>query len=592
MDSSVESRVLVLYTGGTIGMTRNSDGDLVPVENYFSQAVRRNTILNDADYEAKTQKTYALPLSHDHTTRVLYFICEYSPLIDSSNITVQDWQKLAGDIEDNYKDYNGFVIVHGTDTMAYTASALSFMFENLGKPVILTGSQIPLEETLSDGTGNLLGAVYLAGNYPTISEVTLYFDYKLFRGNRVTKLVNNELNAFGSPNLDPLVRMEIDVVVDWDSILQPKSIEKFKVFTNLNCNVGLLRLFPSITVETVRSFLKKPMQGVVLQTYGAGNGPSDREEILAVLEEASDRGVLILNCSQCIKGVVSDSYETGSALIKAGVIPGADINPEAGLAKLSYVLNKEKTTNCQKILLQRNLRGEIRVSKVNNFSLKDSKFIQAIVDTLEIANSQEVKSVSTTLLPVLMCAAAQNGDLNLLKQYASKGGNLSRCDYDKRTPLHMAVCEGHVDIVKYLVESGCSIYAKDRFGNTPFVESLRYRNIEVIELIKQAGGHSTPEMSQKILSLMKHAIEIGDVDGLKAFHIAEVDFNTSDETGRTALHRAVELQKTECIKYLLDNGANIDASDTEGLTPLGLSQNSSSEDISALLMSYSNGSRL
>ncbi|XP_033104900.1 L-asparaginase-like [Anneissia japonica] len=570
------------------------DDVYVPQKDFFSQAVRRNPTLHDAEYAEKLRRcnptlgeTYALPLCNAHNRRVLYCICEYPVPKDSCNITMDDWVEMVNDIRDNYEKFDGFVIIHGTDTMSYTSSALSFMFENLGKPVILTGSQVPLEETRSDGRENLLGALYLAGHY-VIPEVTLYFDYKLFRGNRVTKLVNNELDAFGSPNLDPLVRMEIEVVVDWDSLFRSKSTQKFKVHTNLNCNVGLLRLFPCITVQTVRSFLQPPMQGVVLQTYGAGNGPSDHKELLDEFKAASDRGVLILNCTQCVKGVVSNSYETGKALIDVGVIPGADINPEAALAKLGYVLGKQGLTRKHQLdMLQRNLRGEIQVSneEVKKFSLDDSKFIQAVVETLNISNSQEVKSVSTALFPVLMCAAAKNGDLTLLKQYASMGGNLNLGDYDQRTPLHMAAREGHVDIVTYLLENGCSIYARDCFGNTPYMESIRCRNFEVIKLIRQTGGHFIRETTQEIASLLCRAVELGDVDGLKAFHIADVNFNNTDYTGRTALHVAVTLEQIDCIKYLLSHGADIHTVDQQGLTPLKLAEKLDHKCISELMKS-------
>lgn len=204
-------------------------------------------------------------------------------------------------LQENYEYFDGFVILHGTDTLSYTASALSFMMEHLGKAVVITGSQIPLYESRSDGRDNFLGALILAGNY-TIPEVTVYFGHKLFRGNRVTKVSSDSLNAFDSPNLAPLATMGINIQVDYGNVWRPRDISPFVLHTNLDQNVSLLRIFPSITLETVKVYLQAPTQGVVLQTYGAGNFPTNRTDLLDELRNASKRGVLIVNCTQCGHG--------------------------------------------------------------------------------------------------------------------------------------------------------------------------------------------------------------------------------------------------------------------------------------------------
>ncbi|MCL4151386.1 UNVERIFIED_CONTAM: hypothetical protein GTU68_033654 [Idotea baltica] len=212
-------------------------------------------------------------------------------------------------LQNEYRNFDGFVVLHGTDTLAYTASALSFMMENLGKPVIITGSQIPLFETRSDGRDNFIGSVIIAGGY-AIPEVSVFFNNKLYRGNRTVKVSSGSLDAFGSPNLSPIAVAGISIQ-DYRLIFRPTRIAKFKVTDQLNRNVGLLRLFPSISAETVKTLLQPPTCGAVLQTYGSGNIPSNRKDIIDILREATKREVLIVNITQCAHGGVEPIYETG-----------------------------------------------------------------------------------------------------------------------------------------------------------------------------------------------------------------------------------------------------------------------------------------
>nr|XP_054753776.1 L-asparaginase-like [Lytechinus pictus] len=295
----------------------------VPEQNYMVAEIRRNPTLHDESYTIGfDENTLALPESNGK--RVVYTIKEYETLKDSSNVNVKDWIDMAMDIKTDYDKYIGFVIIHGTDTMAYTASSLSFMIENLHKPVIITGSQIPLAEQRSDGWSNLHGAIYIAGHYK-IPEVGLFFNNKLFRGNRCSKKSSESFDAFISPNFSPLVTMAVEL----------------------------------------QSFLQAPMEGVVLQTYGVGNFPDNRPELREILQRARQRGVILLNCTQCPEGGLSDSYATGKVLTDAGVILGDDITPEAALSKLGYVLGKTSNREERLQKLEENLRGEITQRRID-----------------------------------------------------------------------------------------------------------------------------------------------------------------------------------------------------------------------------------
>lgn len=341
----MKKKILVIYTGGTIGMIQNPETKaLEPFEfkDIYSHLPMLKLLNADIDFQSLL------------------------PLIDSSDTNPDFWIRLVKMIGDNYDNYDGFVILHGTDTMAYTASALSFLLENLSKPVILTGSQLPLGVVRTDGRDNIVTAVEIASesvdDEPRIQEVCIYFENALYRGNRTYKANAERFNAFASPNYHKMAKVGVSITYN-DNFIQHKEKQPLIVHTDLDANIALLKLYPGISTSLVSSVLSMPgLRGVVMETFGAGNAPSS-EEFLSLIKSASDNGIVILSVSQCKDGgaVKMGLYGASVGLDKGGVVSGADMTTEAAIAKMMYLFGTGMSSEKVKYWLQHPLRGEMTI---------------------------------------------------------------------------------------------------------------------------------------------------------------------------------------------------------------------------------------
>ncbi|KAF8226739.1 L-asparaginase [Tricholoma matsutake] len=633
-----ESRVLVIYTGGTIGMLVGQQG-YVPEPYFLTKTLRSQTRFHDpmqdslfshsssvqgfrdwnsgsgrsspqADIPRTLLVRSSRPIGHPsssasmennqptcvqvsesvyeaqlpslvtpcsavpggtHGKSIRYAILEWNPLMDSSNIEMEDWIRIATEIELNYT-FDAFVILHGTDTMAYTSSALSFMLEDLGKTVILTGAQIPMSQLRNDAVDNFMGALMIAGHF-IIPESSLYFNHTLYRGNRVLKMSSYDLSAFNSPNFPPLVNVGVDIVVNWNDVLRQTSLRRFRAHKKMSPHVAILRLFPGIAAATVSAFFMPLIRGVVLETFGLGNAPQ-RADLMQALKEACDRGIVVVAITQCVKGSVRDAYETGRTLLQVGVVSGGDMTPECALTKLSYLLSKpELSVKEVRELIATPLRGELsgayrsapshpatvehNLEQIGNIL---SQFIRlshlpshgaqmvASPDSIDTVTrdaaaswswtAAEAASTEAVLIPCLIHLAAARDDIGSIKfcldavkndsgatVFGNIAGGVVNCLElsSGKSPLHVAAINGNTRSVGLLLGLGAVVHLRDTLGHTPLYYAARQGHDSTVDVLVQAGATLGGFDETYAALAIKNAYLTGDQTSLRIWTKTGVD---------------------------------------------------------------------
>ncbi|KAJ6110458.1 hypothetical protein N7486_002693 [Penicillium sp. IBT 16267x] len=483
----LESRVLIIMTGGTICMQQSPHG-FIPARGFQEKCMARVPSFNDGSLsipmdvitnskgDVVAHPSLSTPVTR-YGRKVRYTVYEFEELLDSSSINAKGWAEIAESIYQNYTLFDGFVVLHGTDSLAYTCSALSFMLQNLGKPVVLTGSQAPMLELQNDATDNLLGSLVVAGHF-MIPEVCLYFNNKLFRGNRTTKVSASDFAAFDAPNCPPLATTtSMRTNVNWDMVHRPTSLAHFRIQTNLDTtHVACLRIFPGIKPEMVDAVLKLDgLRGLILETFGAGNAPSGQDNaMINVLASAIQRGIVIINVTQCLTGSVSPVYATGMSLSRAGVVAGLDMTTEAALTKLAYLLAlPDSTPESVAQNMSLSLRGELTESSVPMFRHPDGALPERV-----------------QTLTVLGYAIAQ-GDLEKVKTIMKTEQHwlLNDADYSGNTPIHLAATSPAISILHFLLSQGGSVHLRNRNGRTPLFLAANSGLSDHVLLLRKSGAH-------------------------------------------------------------------------------------------------------
>jgi 60kDa lysophospholipase len=437
---------------------------------------------------AKKQLTSLRTPPSSYSRHIRYTLYEFPTLLDSSSISSAGWKQITNTIQENYSLFDGFVVLHGTDSLAYTSSALSFMLAHLGKPIIFTGSQASIFALQSDAVDNLLGSLIIAGTF-MIPEVCLFFHHTLYRGNRTTKISASSFEAFASPNCEPLAKVtSVGINVNWHLVRRPRTLSKLDTQLFLDTgHVACLRVFPGIQPAMIDSVLRVPgLRGLILETFGAGNVPEgDDGSLTAVIRSAVERGIVIVNVSQCYSGTVSPLYAPATILGRAGVIFGHDLTTEAALTKLSYLLAQPQLSYDDIVMqMALSMRGEMTELVPQQFThpYKEEPVITA-------------EQTAFTALGHAIASGDLKAAMTLLSgdQYRL----LAARDYAGNTALHLAAVGPDAQILKELLLMGASVHVRNKARSTPLFLAEKIGFQEHIELLKKSGAHLHVEETEE-----------------------------------------------------------------------------------------------
>lgn len=537
--------ILVIYLGGIFGMVKRKMGNYVPKARFLYDYIKNHPNLCDSEFTSKYLesnsdqgdyfhlhspqhnenqvvyqcslnkaylrkdsylseydseeiklfiKPYSKPSSVLFTPknlfdkRIGYQILEFNQLMDSSNVNLEIWNQLSKCIHDFYHCYDGFVIISGTDTMSYTASILSFALEGLGKPVIFTGSQIPLIETSNDALLNLIDSIIIAGSF-NIPEVLIYFRGHLLRGNRTIKNRMSSLQAFESPNYPALITTGTKYKVNWDLILHRKEQEVFNVLPLKNNKILIIKYFPTISDEMLQSILDPENKAIIIETYGSGNLPNNSKMLVSSLLQLNKSNILIVNVSQCRKGFISNDYEVGKPLEKLGIIYASDMTVECVLAKITYLLSKNYSLPEIKKLIGKNLRGELTEIQNEQFSMTNRNLIVNLKSL--ITSSQENEEILFDgAYQELIISMIKSNKLDELKRMNLDLNSIfekKSCKFkDGKTPVHYACEYGLLDMLNFLIDCKLKISVIDNYGNSPLYYACLNGHKDVAARLYQA----------------------------------------------------------------------------------------------------------
>ena len=581
-----------------ISNNKNKASEEVLSEKKFITSNSKNSSNFNLCYEVnEDNKFYSLPsctlyTSKNHLNkRISYQILEFNEVIDSSNINVYYSNQIATCVSDFYNNYDGFVILHGTDTMSYSASMLSYMLENLSKPIIFTGSQIPLAEMSNDGLSNLINAISICGSYK-VPEVCIMFSGKLLRGNRSIKNDNQGLNAFETPNLDPLMELGTRVKINKHIILNmPDKNQKFQMQKIKCININPFKYIPYISDEAIKSQLDSSNhEGIIIESYGAGNLPNNRAVLSKCLKDLMKTNVVVINVSQCRKGLMSTDYAVGKQLEALGIIYAGDLTFESAQAKLTYLMSKNYSKSEIKNLFSKSIRGELTEIKSdidNNIDLQLSSKLKILLGSSQYSNENIDNIINKKLIPIIINKLVEEENINKLSEILNELGNLiiernrleriSLYNYreklnsnmfknnvnsqqlnnynsliNKTTPLHLSAKKGNINISKLLLKYGYDINALDEDNKSVLFYACLSQNEDLVNyfLKKDIYIHLKDIDSSILCNLTK----VNNNKSIKLFYKAYQNIVfLKDFDKRNISHIAAIKNNIDLFKYFLSN---------------------------------------